>query len=333
MAKIAILGCGFGSALAVMTNKYGHEVTLWSRSKEEIETIKKEGELKTLLKGVKIAKDIILTNDIECVKGKDIVILAIPSVAMRSVARSLRGILDAQTVVVSVAKGFELGTLKTMSEIINEEVDNVVVALSGPSHAEEIARGVPTTIVSASTNEEASKYIRDILSNENLRIYSSDDIVGVQLGGALKNVIALAAGIIDGLGYGDNAKAALLTRGLNEMASLGVHYGARKETFAGLTGIGDLIVTCYSKHSRNNRCGILIGKGMSAKEAVAEIGMTVEGYTTAKSAYELMNSSGVPMPIIEQIYAVLYHNKKPIDAVTALMSRPIKDESDTNWLI
>ncbi|MEG2456989.1 MAG: NAD(P)H-dependent glycerol-3-phosphate dehydrogenase, partial [Clostridia bacterium] len=294
MAKITILGCGFGTALAVMAHRYGHIVTLWSLNKNELDDIARDGENKRLLPGVTISKEITLTTDLSVVKYSDFIIIAVPSIAMRSVAKLLQSELPDGKIIVSVAKGFELGTLKTMSQIINEELpNNPVVVLSGPSHAEELARDMATTLVSASTDEVSSKYIRDVLSNKSLRIYSNSDVIGVQLGGALKNVIAIAAGILDGLKIGDNAKAALMTRGLKEIACLGVHYGAKKETFTGLTGIGDLIVTCNSLHSRNNRCGRLIGEGLKPEDAVKAVGMTVEGYTTAKSAYELMKESNV----------------------------------------
>lgn len=329
MAKISILGCGFGTALAVMAHRYNHEVNLWSIKQSELDEIAQNGENKRLLPGVSVSADIKLTADLNCVKECDFIIIAVPSVAMRSVAKSLVGVIPKNKIIVSVAKGFEFGTLKTMSQIINEELpSNPVVVLSGPSHAEEIARNFPTTLVSASKDEHASKYIRDTLSNAALRIYSSEDIIGVQLGGALKNVIALAAGILAGMKMGDNAKAALMTRGLKEIANLGVYYGAKKETFTGLTGIGDLIVTCTSEHSRNNRCGRLIGEGLAPEDAIKAVGMTVEGYSTAKNAYELMKESGVEMPIIEQIYMVLYKGKSAKEAAMTLMNRPSKDEHD-----
>lgn len=332
MAKIAILGCGFGSALAVMTVKYGHDITLWTRDQKEIDEIKSNHENKRLLPGVFIADSVNLTSNIACVKDKDIVIFAVPSAAMRSVAKQVKPYINCDSTVVSVAKGFDNGSLKTMSAVLEEELNNPVVVLSGPSHAEEIARGIPTTIVATSKSQKQAVYVQHALSNDNLRIYTNNDIAGVEIGGALKNVIAIAAGILDGLDLGDNAKAALMTRGLNEIASLGVHYGARKQTFAGLTGFGDLFVTCTSLHSRNYRAGILIGKGRTPEDAIKEIGMTVEGYTAAKNAYELMKESGVDMPITEQIYLILYKNKSPKEALAALMSRPFKDEQEHIWL-
>jgi glycerol-3-phosphate dehydrogenase (NAD(P)+) len=261
-----------------------------------------------------------------------LVLIAVPSGAMRSVAKDLKSVINPNTIVVSVAKGFDTGSLKTMSVVLSEELDNPVVVLSGPSHAEEIARGIPTTVVATSKSQKDAKYVQHTLSNSYLRIYTNNDIVGVELGGALKNVIALAAGILDGLKFGDNAKAALMTRGLSEIATLGAYYGANPHTFAGLTGIGDLSVTCTSLHSRNYRTGLLIGQGKTPDQAIAEVGMTVEGYTATKNAYELMKESGVDMPIIEQIYLVLYKNKNPREAVTACMSRPYKDEREHIWL-
>lgn len=333
--EIAILGCGFGCALAVMTANNGHSVTLWCRNPKDAEEIDSARENKKLLPGVKIPDGVKLTSDIACVGGKDMVIFAVPSAAMRQTAQRAKPYLSDKTTVVSVAKGFDDGTLKPMSEVLGEELSNPVVVLSGPSHAEEIARAVPTTVVAASKSQKHAVFVRQTLSNDRLRIYTNSDMAGVELGGALKNVIAIAAGILDGLGGGDNAKAALITRGLNEMASLGVSRGARKQTFAGLTGIGDLFVTCTSLHSRNYRAGLLIGKGATPDEAIEQIGMTVEGYTAAKNAYEIMRESGVDMPITEQVYLILYKGKSPRVALADLMSRPFKDEQadvEHTWL-
>lgn len=333
MANIAILGCGFGTALAVMTDKCGHNVSLWSKYENEINQIKATRENKQLLPNVIISDSITLTSDLKnCVLDKEIILIAIPSFAMRSVVTDLKKCISKDAVVVSVAKGFDNDSLKTMSQILEEELDNPIVVLSGPSHAEEIALGFPTTVVATSKSQYYAKYIQTTLANDNLRIYTNNDIVGVELGGALKNAIALAAGILDGLKMGDNAKAALVTRGLNEIASLGVHYGARKQTFAGLTGIGDLFVTCTSLHSRNYSAGLLIGQGKTPDEALKIIGKTVEGYTATKNAYELMKESSVPMPLIEQIYLILYKNKHPKDALSLLMNRPLRDEEEHIWL-
>ncbi len=334
MAKITIMGTGgFGVALAVMCHRFGHDVTLWGKFPEEIQQIRSWGEHKKLLPGVAVHSGIHLTSDLEEGKGADVVILAVPSFAIRETARASHGILGEKTVVASVAKGLESGTLKRLSQVIEEEIpDHSIVILSGPSHAEEIARGVPTTIVAASKCRESAEYIQDTLSNKTLRIYVSDDVIGVELGGALKNIIAVCAGICDGLQLGDNAKAALMTRGIAEIARLGTAMGADVETFSGLAGIGDLIVTCTSMHSRNHRTGILIGQGLTPDEAIERVGMTVEGCIATKSAYELAREKHVSMPIVEQLYDVLYHHKDIKQAISDLMGRPKRHENEKIWL-
>lgn len=335
MPNIFILGAGgFGTALAVTVHKYGHSVTLWSPFLEEAELLSRCREHKKLLPGVIIPDDIEITTSLEAARRADLVLLATPSFAVRETARRLTGILPEGVPVACVAKGLEPGTHKTLSDILDEELPrNPSVIVSGPSHAEEVARGVPTTVVAASRNRAAAELVQDTLMNERLRIYTSDDVLGVELGGALKNVIALAAGVLDGLGGGDNAKAALMTRGITEIARLGVALGAKTETFAGLSGIGDLIVTCSSNHSRNRRCGVLIGQGVPALEAVERIGMTVEGYPCAGIARELAKKHRIAMPIVEETYLVLYEGKAPADAVQALMERPRRHESEAIWLL
>ena len=333
MAKIAVLGCGFGTALAVMADSCGHQVTLWSLFPQELEEIRRDGEQKKLLPGVSVPERMVLTSDISCLADCELCIMAVPSFAVRQTARRAAPYLRANTIVVNVAKGLEDGSYKRLSQVLEEELpQQKIVAMSGPSHAEEVGRGAPTTITVASRERTAAEEVQDLLTNPTLRLYVNDDVTGVELGGALKNVIALAAGIADGLQLGDNAKAALMTRGITEIARLGVAMGAKTETFAGLSGIGDLIVTCTSMHSRNRRAGILIGQGKNAEEAVQAVG-TVEGYPCTKTAYELSRKLRVEMPIVEQAYAVLYEEKPPAKALQDLMTRPKRHESEVIWLL
>ena len=328
MAKVCVLGAGgFGLALAVNALKCGHNVTVWSAFKEEIDIIRRDGEHKKLLPGVKISEDIKLTCNKEDIKNNDIVIFAVPSKVLRPVAREVTSFISDNSIVVSVGKGLENGTHKRLSEVLEEELKNSIVILSGPSHAEEVAIGMPTTVLVASKDAKSAEYIREELSNATFRIYDSNDMVGCEIGGALKNTIALAAGICDGLGFGDNTKAALMTRGLAEITRLGVALGGKPETFMGLSGIGDLIVTCTSQHSRNRRAGMLIGKGISPEEAVKEVG-TVEGYGCTKVAYEFAKEAMVKMPIIEMLYEVVFENTDPKKAVFDLMDRPRKKETE-----
>ena len=283
--------------------------------------------------GVAVDLSIDLTSDITGVKEADIAIIAVPSSAIRSVAGQLKNVIAPQTIVVNVGKGLEADSLKRFSEVIAEELPkNAVVVLSGPSHAEEIARGVPTTIVASSKCRKSAEYIQEHLGNETLRIYVNDDTIGVELGGALKNIIALCAGICDGMSLGDNAKAALMTRGLAEIARLGTAMGAKEETFAGLAGVGDLIVTCTSMHSRNRRAGILIGQGLTAEEAADRVGMVVEGINATKAAYLLARKMEIEMPIVEQLHAVLCEGADIRQALKKLMSRPQRHENESVWL-
>jgi glycerol-3-phosphate dehydrogenase (NAD(P)+) len=333
MAKIIILGSGgFGLSIAIMCSNSGHDVTVWSKFRDEIDAIERTGELKAKLPGVKVPKSVRLTTDISEVKDKDLVILGIPTSFCRSVCNEAAQFLSKDTIVVNTAKGLETGSLKTMSTVTKESLPNNRIAiLTGPSHAEELARGVPTTIVVASDDREVSYYVQNTLSTSSFRIYVNDDVLGCELGGSLKNVIALAAGVCDGLGLGDNTKAALMTRGIREISELGKAMGADIETFGGLSGIGDLIVTCCSMHSRNRRAGILIGQGVSPDEAVERVG-TVEGYTCTKNAHELAQKLGVEMPITEQLYSVLFENKPAANSVSALMDRPKKQETEKDFL-
>ncbi|MCH5193483.1 MAG: NAD(P)H-dependent glycerol-3-phosphate dehydrogenase [Oscillospiraceae bacterium] len=333
MAKFTILGMGgFGLGLAVMLNNFGHEVTVWTAFHQEIEDIERDGESKQKLPGVKVSSEIALTDDISCVGGAEIVLFGIPTRKVREVAQKAAPYFSPETVVVNTGKGLEQSTLKRMSEVLEEEIpNNPVVVLSGPSHAEEVALGMPTTVVAASKNKKDAYYIQEVMSNSTFRIYINDDMVGCELGGSLKNVIALCAGICDGMGFGDNTKAALMTRGITEIARLGVALGGKTETFAGLTGIGDLIVTCTSMHSRNRRAGMLIGQGISPEEAIDQVG-TVEGYLCTKATYALAQKMGVDMPITEQCYNVLFNGLNPKMALNNLMGRPKRHEAETIWV-
>ncbi|MEG2038383.1 MAG: NAD(P)H-dependent glycerol-3-phosphate dehydrogenase, partial [Oscillospiraceae bacterium] len=325
MAKIAILGAGgFGISLGVLFEQSKHNVSIWSHTPATVQMLLTEHEHKKLLPGIKISPDINITGDISCVKDMDIIIIATPSAAVRSTCQTIAALLSERTVVACVSKGLEQGTYKDIYHVMEEELANPLVILSGPSHAEEVGRGEATTVVAASENKDAAQFIQKTLMNKSFRIYTNDDVIGVELGGALKNIIALAAGIGDGLGLGDNAKAALMTRGIAEISRLGVALGGRAETFGGLSGIGDLIVTCTSMHSRNRRTGILIGQGMNGTDAVKEIGMTVEGVGSTKVAYELSQQVGIDMPIVTQVYKVLFENKNAAEAVNELMARPGK---------
>ena len=334
MANIAVIGAGgWGTALAVMAHQYGNTVSLWSPFEEEVAAIRRHDEHKKLLPGVPVPPKIVLTDALEPAASADLVILAVPSFAVRQTSRLLAPHLREGAVVACVAKGLEQGSYADFSTVIGEEIPNCPnVILSGPSHAEEVSRGEATSIVAASHDMEAAQKVQDWLMSPAFRVYVNDDVIGVELGGALKNIIAVAAGTADGLGLGDNAKAALMTRGLTEIARLGVACGARTETFGGLSGMGDLIVTCTSMHSRNRRCGILVGQGLSGAEAVKQVGMTVEGYTNTKNAYEMGRRLGVEMPITNEVYKVLYEGKDIRQAIADLMGRPRRHESEYTWL-
>ncbi len=324
MANIVILGSGgFGLSLAIMAEHSGkHKVTVWSKFQSEIDEIRKHGEHIQKLPGVPVSESIGLTSDISCIKGCDMLIFGIPSSFVRDVAKLAAPYVDDNMIVVNTGKGLEEGSLKTLSQVIGEEIKtDKIVVLSGPSHAEEVARCIPTTIVAASENKAAAEYVQTQLASSFMRIYLNDDVKGCEIGGALKNIIALCAGICDGMGYGDNTKAALMTRGIHEIARLGKAFGANVDTFSGLTGIGDLIVTCTSMHSRNRRAGILIGQGVSPQEAVERVG-TVEGYFSCKAAYDLAKRLGVEMPITNQLNDVLFNGGDVKEALSALMNRP-----------
>lgn len=327
MADITILGSGgFGLSLAVLCDTNGHNVTVWSKFRDEIDAIERTGELKAKLPGVFIPKRIKFSTDISCVKDADAVLIGVPSKFVRDVCLEAKPFVRENTVVVNTSKGLEEGSLKRMSEVVEECFpENKIVVLTGPSHAEEVARGIPTTIVASSRDKDASLYVQRVFSGKTFRIYTNDDVIGSEIGGSVKNVIALACGVVDGMGLGDNTKAALITRGLAEITRFGIALGAKAETFSGLTGVGDLIVTCTSMHSRNRRAGILIGQGVDAVEAVRRVG-TVEGYYCTKTTYELAQKIGVEMPITQQLYEILFENQNPSDALKLLMARESKIE-------
>ena len=332
--KITVLGSGgWGTALSLLLLDNGNDVTLWSFLEKEAEALRETRE-NPMLKGVPLPDGLKITTDMGAVSGCGLVVLATPSFAVRETARKLAPLLDKDALVVSVAKGIEKDTALCMTQIIEEELGGRgrVAALSGPSHAEEVGRRVPTGVVAASADLEAARQVQDIFMSPRFRVYTNEDVTGVELGAALKNVLALCCGVSDGMGLGDNTKALLMTRGMTEMARLGVAMGGRKETFAGLSGMGDLIVTCTSMHSRNRRCGILIGKGTAPEQAVKEIGMVVEGYYAAANAKTLADKLGVEMPITEAAYAVLYGGKDPKTVVTELMTRDKKPESEESWV-
>ncbi len=330
MAKIGMIGAGsWGIALAVLLHKNGHDVTVWSALSNEIDMLEKEHEYKDKLPGVILPMDMHFTKELaQAVNGKDLLVLAVPSAFTRATAHRMKELVREGQLIVNVAKGIEEKTLMTLSEIIEEEIPQAVVAvLSGPSHAEEVGRGIPTTIVVGAKKRAVAETIQNIFMNQVFRVYISPDVLGIELGAALKNVVALAAGIADGLGYGDNTKAALITRGIAEIARLGMAMGGKLETFSGLSGIGDLIVTCASMHSRNRRAGILIGQGHTMEEAMDEVKMVVEGVYSAKAAMGLAEKYQVQLPIIEQVNAILFAHKPADEAVKELMLRDKKVEN------
>lgn len=329
--KVGIIGAGsFGTAVGVMLGNKGYEIKLWDRKKDLINEINTSKENRRYLPGIKINNNLKGEEKIEdAVYNADVIVMAVPSHAVRGICKDLINIIKVEQVIVNLAKGMEQGTFKRMSEIIEEFYpSNPIGVLSGPSHAEEVSRSIPTTVISSSKKLEIAEYIQDLFITPVFRVYTNLDIIGVELGGAVKNIIALAAGISDGLEYGDNTKAALMTRGIAEIARLGVALGAKPLTFAGLSGIGDLIVTCTSMHSRNRRAGILIGKGKTVEEALSEVNMVVEGVNTTKSVYELSKKISIEMPITNELYKILNENKPPKDAVFDLMLRDKRHETE-----
>ena len=334
MEKIGIIGSGtWGTAISILLHNNGHEVTIWSAIPEEIDEMAATRKHKNLPE-VTLPESLRLTKDLkEAMEGKDLLVMAVPSVFVRSTAKRMKPYLHDGQIIVDVAKGIEESTLFTMSQIIEEDLPTAqVAALSGPSHAEEVSRGLPTTCVAGAHKKAVAEYIQSVFMSPVFRVYTSPDMLGIEIGAALKNVVALAAGIADGLGYGDNTKAALITRGMAEIARLGMAMGGKYQTFAGLSGIGDLIVTCASMHSRNRRAGILIGKGYSMEEAMKEVQMVVEGVYSAKAAMALAKKYEVPMPIVEQVNRVLFEGMPASEAVSELMLRDKRIEnSDLPW--
>ena len=330
MSKVGIIGAGsWGCALAKLLSNNGNQVTVWSIMEDEITMLKNDHEHKDNLPGVILPDDMEFTTNLEAaVNDKDVLVLAVPSPFTRNTSAKMAPFIKDGQKIVNVAKGIEETTLMTLSEIIEQEIPNANVAvLSGPSHAEEVGKGIPTTIVVGSKDKETAEYLQNLFMSKVFRVYISSDVMGIELGAALKNVVALAAGMADGLGYGDNTKAALITRGIAEIARLGISMGGRIETFYGLTGIGDLIVTCASMHSRNRRAGILLGKGATMEEAMAEVKMVVEGVYSARAGYALAQKHNVSMPIIEQVNKILFEGTPASDAVSELMLRERKVEN------
>ena len=333
--KTVVLGTGgWGTALSLVLCDNGHETVLWSHNPAKAAEMARSRE-NPLLQGVRLPEALHITGDLECLRGADLVVSAPPSFAVRETARKMAPYLTEQTVVVSVSKGIERDTNLRMSQVIQEEIGNrcPVAALSGPSHAEEVGIRMPTGCVAACRDLPAARVVQDAFMNDYFRVYTSPDIVGVELAGALKNVVALSCGICAGLGFQDNTKALLMTRAMAELTRLGEKLGGTRQTFGGLAGMGDLIVTCTSLHSRNNRAGILIGQGRSVQEAMDEVGAVVEGYYAAESIHQLSAREGVEMPICSCAYEVLYHGKPIRDVVTELMTRAKKDEErEAAWL-
>ncbi len=326
MANTGIIGAGsWGCALAAVLERNGHPVTVWSIVEAEVAMLQKEHEHKDKLPGVTLGERVSFTSDLkEAVEGKELLVLAVPSVYTRGTARQMASFIKKGQIIVCVAKGIEESSLMTLTEIIEQEIPAAVMC--GPSHAEEVGRGLPTTVVAGAKAKQTAEYIQGMFMNEVFRVYTSPDVLGMELGGALKNVIALAAGMADGLGFGDNTKAALITRGMAEIRRLAVKMGAGAETMNGLTGIGDLIVTCASRHSRNRKAGMLMGQGYTMQQAMDEVKMVVEGVYSAKAAIALSKKYGVSMPIIEQVNQVLFEDKPVREAVTELMLRDKKAE-------
>lgn len=335
MSVVSIIGAGsWGISLSILLSNNGHQVRVWSRFQDEIESLKRDREHKDKLPGVRIPDSVVLTSDPGvCLEGHDFVVIVVPSQTVRESVRLISTYLKKNDILVLCSKGIEEDTGKRLSQVILEEAPEVrVVALYGPSHAEEVAVGIPTTVVAASPDKEAAMAVQDLFMSPCFRVYTSSDIIGAEIGAALKNVIALCAGISDGLGYGDNSKAALMTRGITEIARLGTAMGANATTFSGLTGIGDLIVTCTSRHSRNWQAGNLIGQGYSPDEAAARVNMVVEGISAAKAAKMLMDQYNISMPICLEAYRILFEGKDCRKAVYDLMTRQKKHESeDTGW--
>ena len=329
MTKIAFVGGGsFSTALAILLAKKGNMVSIYARDKKVVEDINLNRKNDKYIKGLNIPENVSAYESIdEAVKDAEYIVLGVPSHVIRKMAQNLKGKINKNAIIISIAKGIDQETDERLSVVIEKELDSEVVVLSGPSHAEEVAAELPTTIVVTSTNMDNAKKVQDLFMTEEFRVYTNDDIIGVEIGGAVKNIIALASGVIDGLGYGDNTKAALMTRGMKEISRIGIALGGKAETFYGLTGMGDLIVTCTSMHSRNRRAGILIGKGKSMDETLQEVGMVVEGVKACKAFYKLKEKINVSMPITDALYRVLFLGKDPRKSIVELMTRNKKSEN------
>ena len=332
--KITVLGAGaWGTALALVLVDNKNDVTLWTYKSEQAEIMRRE-RINPRLKGVALPEELHISDTFDSLGESDMTVIGTPSYTIRDLARKIAPLIRSDAVIVPVSKGIERDTALCLTQVIEEEMGGKgrLVVLSGPSHAEEVARRIPTGCVAASEDSEAAMLVQDAFMNPNFRVYTNTDVIGVELGAALKNVLALCCGISDGMGLGDNTKALLMTRGMTEMARLGVAMGGRKETFAGLSGMGDLIVTCTSRHSRNRTCGVLIGEGKSVAEAIAEVGATVEGYYAAFSARQLAKKLGVEMPICECAYQMLYEDQPVASVVEQLMTRNKRREVDETWI-
>lgn len=329
MKKITVIGAGsFGTALAILLTDKGYDVSIWGRSEEQLALMREKRENPHYLPGVKLSEKLNIEGNLKsALINAEIIVFSVPAQNFRSLLESSREYIKSSSTIVNVAKGIEKKSLLRLSQVAEDVIPDIkYVTLSGPSHAEEVARNLPTTVTVASLDNQLSKEIQEVFNTERFRVYTNDDIIGVELGGALKNIIALGAGISDGMGFGDNAKAAIMTRGITEMCRLGLAMGANMNTFSGLTGIGDLIVTCTSMHSRNRRCGILMGEGISTDKAVEKVGMVVEGISTAEAAYELAKLYNIEMPLTECICQMIKGEIDALEAVSLLMGRKTKNE-------
>ena len=328
MSKVTFLGGGsFGTALAVLLAEKDNCVSIYDRDIDVVNEINNKRTNEKYLKDLKIPQGVTAFNNIDdAIKDAEYIVLSVPSHVIRLMCKQIKGKIQSDIPVISIAKGIEEGTDKRLSFVMEEELNNPIGVLSGPSHAEEVAMKIPTTVVTSSKDMRCAMDIQDLFMTNYFRVYTNDDLIGVEIGGAVKNIIALAAGIVDGLGYGDNTKAALITRGMKEITRVGMVLGGRIETFYGLTGMGDLIVTCTSMHSRNRRAGLLIGKGMNVDDAIKEVGMVVEGVSACKAFFELKERLGISMPITDGLYRGLFENKTPEVIVNELMSRDKKSE-------
>lgn len=333
--KITVLGAGtWGTALTILLAENNHKVTIWSALPREVEELDKNRTAIKNLPGAVLPESVAVTADLkEALKEPEMIVMAVASVYVRETAKKISSMLPEGMIIVNVAKGVEEATLKTLTEVIEDEIPQAEVAvLSGPSHAEEVSRKIPTTIVAGAKKKEVADKIQDVFMTDFFRVYTSPDVIGIELGGSLKNVIALAAGVLDGVGMGDNTKAALMTRGIAEISRLGMAMGGKYETFAGLSGMGDLMVTCTSKHSRNRNAGFLVGQGKNAKEAMEEVGQVVEGVLSARAAYKLGEKYNVELPIVEQVNKVLFEDKPVKEAIYDLLIRQKTEEHSTlNW--